>query len=230
MKREVGVLLSQEVRDQIGMSAVIPAFPARLTGRFIQLEPVDIERDTLPLFQACNGTGPNGEPDAYDPDELIWRYMFGGPYYSLDDFGQYMAGLTSMGEGLALCVTDLASGRRIGVATYCNNAPAFLSIELGGVWYGPAFQRTYANTETVYLLLKHAFESLNYRRLEWKCDALNSRSRQAGLKLGFVFEGIFRQHMIIKGRNRDTAWYSMIDSEWPSAREMLQSRLYGSRG
>jgi RimJ/RimL family protein N-acetyltransferase len=98
-------------------------------------------------------------------------------------------------------------------------------IELGNIWYAPRAQRTGANTETIYLLLREAFDELGYRRVEWKCNALNARSRGAAERLGFTFEGVFRQHMVVKGRNRDTAWYSMLDTEWPSARDAFERWL-----
>ena len=103
--------------------------------------------------------------------------------------------------------------------------PAMRHLELGNIWYAPRAQRTRANTESVYLMLREAFEMLGNRRVEWKCDALNARSRAAAERLGFTFEGIFRQHMIIKGRNRDTAWYSMLDHEWPAVRANIERWL-----
>jgi RimJ/RimL family protein N-acetyltransferase len=103
--------------------------------------------------------------------------------------------------------------------------PAHLKIELGGIWYSPIVQGTRANTEATYLMLKHAFE-LGYRRLEWKCHSHNERSRRAALRLGFKFEGIQDSHFVIKERNRDTAWFRMLDTEWPAAKEKLEQFLY----
>jgi RimJ/RimL family protein N-acetyltransferase len=103
--------------------------------------------------------------------------------------------------------------------------PAHRSIEVGWILYAPALQRTVGATEAMYLLAKHAFEDLGYRRYEWKCDALNAPSRRAALRLGFTFEGIFRQHMIVKGRNRDSAWFSLLDTEWPARRDAFERWL-----
>ena len=117
---------------------------------------------------------------------------------------------------------DLATGDPVGVVSYLNIVAPDRRIELGHIWYVPAAQRGRANTETAYLLMRQAFDELGYRRVEWKCDALNARSRAAAERLGFTFEGVFRQHMIVKGRNRDTAWFSMTDTEWPARRAAIE--------
>lgn len=121
-------------------------------------------------------------------------------------------------------VVDNASGDPVGMASFMRVEPEMRTIELGGIWYAPSAQRTRANTEATYLMLRESFD-LGYRRVEWKCNALNERSREAALRLGFVFEGIFRQHMVVKGRNRDTAWYSMLDREWPAIRANFERWL-----
>ena len=115
----------------------------------------------------------------------------------------------------------------MGVVNLMSNVPAFLRIELGGIWYSPVVQRTQVNLESTYLMLAHCFD-LGYRRVEWKCDSRNERSRRAALRMGFTFEGIQEQHMIVKGLNRDTAWFRMLDHEWPSVRRKLESMLYGN--
>jgi RimJ/RimL family protein N-acetyltransferase len=122
-------------------------------------------------------------------------------------------------------VCDVESGHPVGVANYMNNVPAHLKVELGSIWYSPIVQRTHANTEATYLMLKHAFE-LGYRRLEWKCDSMNQRSRRAALRMGFTFEGIQEYHFIIKGRNRDTAWFRILDKEWTDVKQHLENLLY----
>ncbi len=226
MTQPTCALLPAELLQRRATPLITP-FPEALESAHIRLEPVSPERHCERLFAAANGTGALGEPGAFDPDQMIWRYMFGGPYPDLASFRAYVDSLTALANGLALCVIDRASGLPIGVATYCANTPEMLRIELGGIWYTPAFQRSYANTETIYLMLRHAFETLGYRRLEWKCDTANARSRTAALRLGFRFEGVFRQHMIIKDCNRDTAWYAMLDSEWPDVRQQLERVIAG---
>jgi RimJ/RimL family protein N-acetyltransferase len=123
-------------------------------------------------------------------------------------------------------VRDAATSTLVGVINYMANMPAHLKIELGGIWYSPLVQRTAANTEATYLLLRHAFD-LGYRRLEWKADARNERSRRAALRLGFTFEGIQQFHYIVKDRSRDTAWYRILDHEWPAIRARLEGMLAG---
>ncbi|MBE7553484.1 MAG: GNAT family N-acetyltransferase [Anaerolineales bacterium] len=212
-------------REQLSLKPV----PVTLTGRFVRLEPLIVERDAQPLFEFSNGSSiVLGERsiEAYDADSLIWRYMFNGPFASLADFSASLQEQVDAVNGLCLCVFDLASGRQVGVTNYMNNVPAHLKIELGGIWYSPVAQRSSANTEATYLMLKHAFE-LGYRRLEWKCHAHNERSRRAALRMGFKFEGIQDNHLIVKGRSRDTAWYRILDTEWPEVQTHLERLLYG---
>ena len=119
-------------------------------------------------------------------------------------------------------------GSPVGMTSYLNIDPAMRRLELGHIWFGPRAQRTEANTESAFLILDQAFDQ-GYRRAEWKCDAYNARSRVAAERLGFTFEGVFRRHMIVKGRNRDTAWFSIVDAEWPAVRERLASWLEARR-
>jgi RimJ/RimL family protein N-acetyltransferase len=202
--------------------------PVTLTGQYVSLEPLVVARDAQPLFEVSNGNAITlGERsiDAYDADALIWRYMFEGPFENMANFAAGLQVHVNASNGLCLCVFDLASGRHVGVTNFMNNSPAHLKIELGGIWYSPVVQRTQTNTEATYLMLKHAFD-LGYRRLEWKCHSHNERSRRAALRMGFKFEGIQESHMIVKGRNRDTAWFRILETEWPEVKEKLELLLY----
>ena len=127
-------------------------------------------------------------------------------------------------DPLFMTVESLGSGP-VGMAAFMNIVPEHRRIEIGHIWYAPSAQRTEANTETAYLMMREAFDELDYRRVEWKCDALNERSRSAALRLGFAFEGVFREHMIVRGRSRDSAWFSLLDVEWPAARDALERWL-----
>src|SRR5262249_47942743 len=131
----------------------------------------------------------------------------------------------STDDPLFFGIVDGATGCAAGYASYMRIEPAHRAIEVGGILYTPALQRTRGATEAMYLMARHAFEDLGYRRYEWKCDSQNEPSRRSALRLGFTFEGIFRQHMIVRGRNRDTAWYSIIDNEWPSRKQAFQRWL-----
>jgi RimJ/RimL family protein N-acetyltransferase len=201
--------------------------PVTLEGARVRLAPLDLERDVEPLFARTNGRSANlgsRQVDAYDPDAMIWRYMSGGPFDRPADLATWLRSQVEAPDGLCLTVSDLPSGQPIGVTNFMSNTPQHLKIELGGIWYSPLAQRTGANTEATYLMLRHAF-GLGYRRVEWKCDALNERSRSAALRMGFRFEGIQDSHFIVKGRNRDTAWFRILDREWPQASSHLQDLL-----
>ncbi|MBX3085662.1 MAG: GNAT family N-acetyltransferase [Anaerolineae bacterium] len=220
--------LSDEIRAKMKLLPVKPD-PVTLEGRFVILKPMDLARDLEPLYAVSNGQPAQlGERkiDAYDAEMLIWRYLFGGPFDNIDAFSAYLQAQINAANGLPMTVFEVATGTQIGVINYLSNFPEHLKVELGSIWYSPLAQRTKANTEATYLMLKHAFE-LGYRRLEWKCDSLNERSRRAALRMGFTFEGIQEYHFIIKGRNRDTAWFRILDKEWPDVKSRLEGLLYG---
>jgi RimJ/RimL family protein N-acetyltransferase len=215
--------------EQLARRATLPLKPAPvdLRGKVVRLRPLDLATDVATLHAVSNGepyTLGNRSTGAYDPGTVVWRYLPGGPFRSAADLAAYLRPQVEAANGLAVCVLDAASGTPIGVVNYMNNSPADLKIELGGIWYGPIAQRTGANLEATYLLLRHAFV-LGYRRLEWKCDALNERSRRSALRMGFCFEGIHEAHWIVKDRNRDTAWFRILEPEWPAVRAQLEALL-----
>lgn len=221
-----GTPLSDDVLRRRGELPLKPA-PVTLTGAVVQLRPLDLTNDVPTLYAISNGQPARlGEREvaAYDADALIWRYMSGGPFADADALAAWLRAQVEAPNVLCLAVVERASGQPIGAATFMSNEPAHLKTELGSIWYSPLAQRTGANTEATCLMLRHAFE-LGYRRVEWKCDALNERSRRAALRMGFKFEGIQEAHYIVKGRNRDTAWFRMLDHEWPAARLHLERLL-----
>jgi RimJ/RimL family protein N-acetyltransferase len=154
----------------------------------------------------------------------IWTYLGYGPFADLAGFRVWLAERARQSDPLFVTIVDRESGRASGMASYLRITPADGVIEIGHIWFVPAIQRTRQTTEAIFLLMREAF-ALGYRRLEWKCNALNAASRRAALRFGFTFEGIFRQHMIIKGRNRDTAWFAMMDHEWPAVRAGFEAWL-----
>jgi len=186
-----------------------------LEGRYVRLEPLEQATHGAALWAATGG--------AEHAD--LWTYLADGPYADRAPFELALEKKAASQDPLFFAIVDLQTGLAAGHASYLRIEPQHRSIEVGGLVYGPALQRTVGATETIFLLGRHAFEDLHYRRYEWKCNALNSRSRQAALRLGFTFEGIFRHHMIVKGRNRDTAWFSMLDSEWPDRKAALERWL-----
>jgi RimJ/RimL family protein N-acetyltransferase len=176
-----------------------------MTGRFCRVEPLDAGRHAAELYTA------NSE----DRDGRMWTYLPWGPY---DGFDAYRAAIEAglrREDFITYAVIDGVSGKAAGVASYLNINVTAGSIEVGGIAYAPALQRQPAGTEAMYLMMRRAFDELGYRRYEWKCNALNAPSRAAAQRYGFRFEGIFRQADVVKGRNRDTAWFSITDSEWP---------------
>jgi len=200
-----------------------------LAGGLVTLRPLDVDADSGPLFEASDGRpmtfGQRSAP-AYDPDLVIWRYMPWGPFADVAGMRASLASQAAATDAMPLTVLDRPTGRPGGIVNLMSNDPPNLKIELGGIWYSPIVQRTGANTEATWLLLRHAF-GLGYRRLEWKGDSLNVRSRRAALRMGFRFEGIQEQHRITKGRNRDTAWFRIVAAEWPTVEARLRALLAG---
>lgn len=183
---------------------------APLTGERVRLEPLDPDRHGDDLFAAAQG------------DPRLWDYLPYGPF-DRDGFDAHLHAQAASEDPLFFAL--VADGHAAGVASYMRIEPAHGCLEIGHIWFGAPLQRTPAATEAIYLLARHAFDDLGYRRLEWKCDAANARSRRAAERFGFTFEGVFRQHLIVKGRNRDTAWFSILDGEWPAVRAAFEAWL-----
>jgi RimJ/RimL family protein N-acetyltransferase len=193
-----------------------PAPPrADMLGRYCRLEPLDPDRHAAALYAA------NGE----DREGRNWTYLPYGPFNTLDASLAWMRS-TCLGEDpLMFALIDLAADEARGVAGYLRIQPELGSIEVGHIHYAPRLQKTRAATEAMFLMVRRAFDELGYRRYEWKCDSLNAGSRRAAERLGFRYEGLFRQAATYKDRNRDTAWYSVIDSEWPRLRAAFEAWL-----
>lgn len=192
-----------------------PPHPGRetLEGHFCRLEPLDTGHAES-LYAA----------NALDVERRNWTYLPYGPYDTLGDFHTWIEQNCCGSDPLFYAIVDLERREAVGVASYLRVSPSSGSIEVGHINYSPLLQRTPAATEAMYLMMARAFD-LGYRRYEWKCNALNIPSRTAAQRLGFSFEGVFRQATIVKGRNRDTAWYSAIDREWPALKEAFRQWL-----
>jgi len=193
-----------------------PPKPPRepMTGTFCRLEPLDPDRHAAALFAANTFSG----------DGKNWTYLPYGPFQTLASYRAWMEASCTSDDPMFFAIIDLAGGQPAGVASYLQIAPASGSIEVGHIHYASRLLRSPAATEAMFLLMKLAF-TLGYRRYEWKCDALNAPSRAAAQRLGLSYEGIFRQATVYKGRNRDTAWYAAIDTEWPALSEAFQTWL-----
>lgn len=184
-------------------------------GRFARLEPLDPARHGDDLWALA------GDPAA----DSTWEYLGYGPWQDRKQYDAALVSWAARDDPLFLAIRDRATDRAVGVGTLMRITPEARSIEVGHLWFSPAMQRTPIATEAIFLMLKHAFDDLGYRRMEWKCNALNAPSRRAARRFGFTFEGIFYQHMFSKGRNRDTAWYSILDGEWPAIRSAFEAWL-----
>jgi RimJ/RimL family protein N-acetyltransferase len=191
----------------------VPGWTARprpprtvMEGRFCRVEPLEAARHAADLFAAntLEGTGRN------------WTYLMQEPFSDPDTYRIWLAQVAKADDPLFHAIVDLGTGKAVGVAAFMRIDPANGVIEVGNINYSPLLQRTSAATEAMFLMMRRVFDELGYRRYEWKCDSLNAPSRAAALRLGFQYEGLFRQAVVYKMRNRDTAWFSIIDSEWPA--------------
>jgi RimJ/RimL family protein N-acetyltransferase len=207
---------SQPVGDRVDGGPARPPPPAAIEGRYVRLEPIDPDAHAVALYQRSH---------ASPEDEAIWTYMTYGPFGGLEEMRAWLVAIAASTDPLFFSVVELSSQEPVGVVSLMNIDAPMQRLELGHIWYVRRAQRGRANTEAAYLLLREAFGTWGYRRVEWKCDSLNARSRAAAVRLGFTFEGVFRSHMIVKGRNRDTAWFSMLAGEWPARRAAIERWL-----
>jgi RimJ/RimL family protein N-acetyltransferase len=185
-----------------------------LPGRWMRLDPVQGERHAQSLFASLEGK-----------DQGLWTYMPYGPFATFEMFAQWLKEKQAARDPWFYAFVNRTTGEAQGMGAFMRADPANGAIEIGNIWLSPALQRTREGTEAIFLMMRHCFDDLGVRRLEWKCDALNEPSRRSAARYGFTFEGIFRQHYIIKGRNRDTAWFSILDTEWPVIRKGFEAWL-----
>lgn len=186
-----------------------------MEGRLCRLEPIDIAAHARDLFEAF----------LLDANHHNWTYLPYGPFDQFEDFKKWLEATCRSDDPCFYSVIDLSNGKAIGVASYLRITPNVGVIEVGHIHFSPAMQGSAMSTETMYLMMSRIFDDLGYRRYEWKCDSLNIPSCRAAERLGFLFEGIFRQATLYKNRNRDTAWYSMLDSEWPVIKSVFENWL-----
>jgi RimJ/RimL family protein N-acetyltransferase len=197
---------------------VTPAkLPERITiaGRYVTLVPLNAGAHGDALWEATRG----------EENDALWLYLFEGPFRERSGFDASLKSMEASQDPLYYAIIDSSTGKATGRASFLRIEPKHRVIEVGAILYTPLLQRTRGATEAMYLMMRYAFETLGNRRYEWKCNALNEPSRRAALRLGFTFEGVFRQHMIVKGENRDTAWFSILDKEWPGVKEAFEKWL-----
>lgn len=194
--------------DPVDRSAWPTPERAPLEGRLVRLEPIDPARHAAALFaRAHDGSAAAGR---------LWDYLGYGPFESEAAMRAWMEGCAGQSDPLFFALVERASGEPLGMASYLRITPGQGVIEIGHIWFSPVLQKTATASEAIFLLIANAFETLGYRRVEWKCNALNAGSRAAARRFGFRYEGLFYRHLVVKGRNRDTAWYAMIDEDWPA--------------
>lgn len=191
-----------------------PALPRELhlLGQHVVLEPLEAARHAADLYRA------------YEGHDWLWDYMYDGPFASFAEYEAFLRTIEGRSDPCFLVLRDLVTGRCGGVAAYMAVVPDSGSIEVGSICIAPELQQSLAMSEAMILMMRWAFEA-GYRRYEWKCNALNLPSRRAAQRLGFSYEGLFRQHRIVKGRNRDTAWFSVTDSDWPALAKVYEAWL-----
>ncbi len=199
--------------DQAPRPAKGPPERAALEGRSLRLEPIDPARHVTDLYAAS----------ADDP--ALWTYMPYGPFEDPVRMEEWLEGCARSDDPLFMALVETADDRAAGMASFLNIRPAHGVIELGHIWFSQRLRRRRPATEAIFLMLSAAFDDLGYRRVEWKCDAANAASRRAALRFGFVYEGVFRQHLIVKDRNRDTAWFAILDRDWPALRSHFEDWL-----
>jgi RimJ/RimL family protein N-acetyltransferase len=205
--------LVTEKNDLANWSPASIPRPQKLDGEHVTLEPLDSTRHAAGLWKALQG------------HDEVWDWLPDGPYASKAEFSLSITSKQDATNAVFLAIVSRSSGQAEGYASYMRIGPEHGVIEVGNILLAPSLQRTTAATEAMFLMARHAFEDLGYRRYEWKCNSMNEPSRRAALRLGFTFEGVFRQHMVVKGRNRDTAWFSMLDGEWPARRKAFATWL-----
>ncbi len=192
-----------------------PPLPKKvLQGRYCRVEPIDIAMHSEDLYNAIS----------LDTEGRSWTYLAYGPFPNLKEYRDWIAATCLNDDPMFFAIVEEKTQKAAGVASYIDITPAIGKVEVGHIHYSPLLQRTPAATEAMYLMMQQAFE-LGYRRYEWKCDRFNAASRGATQRLGLSFEGVFRQATIYKGRNRDTAWFAAIDSEWPALRQAFETWL-----
>ena len=197
----------------VNWQGATPPAPVTLHGQYVTLEPLEAKKHSAALWQAIEG------------HDALWTWLPEGPFATEAKFRAAVEKKQTAPGFVFLAIVPAATGRAAGWASLMRPDPANGVIEVGFILYSPALQRTREATEAMYLMMRHVFEDLGNRRYEWKCNALNEPSRRAAARLGFTYEGIFRQHMVVKGHNRDTAWFSILDSEWPARKQAFEAWL-----
>jgi len=195
--------------------ALIPS-RTPLIGKFVTLEPQNADSHAAELYDAGHST---------EQGQRIWDYLGYGPWPNIESYKATLRGQSSSFDPVFYTIKSMESGKACGQASFMDINAQDGVIEIGHIWFGPQLQRTPGGTEALFLMLCYALDDLKYRRMQWRCNSLNQKSRQAARRLGFRFEGVFYNHLIFKGKNRDTTWYSILDNEWPEVKKIISHWL-----
>lgn len=206
--------LGQPIGDDVSWRAAKSPPRSDILGQFCRIEPLDVDRHSADLYAAYS----------HDNTGAIWTYMFVGPFETEAAFRDWLSEACLGDDPLFHAIIDSSTNKAVGLAALMRIVPDMGVIEVGNISFAPCLQRTPAATEAMFLMMQRVF-ALGYRRYEWKCDNLNAPSHKAAKRLGFTFEGIFRQALVYKGRNRDTAWFSITDAEWPAIEAVFTAWL-----
>jgi RimJ/RimL family protein N-acetyltransferase len=206
----------QPLGKPVAFGGATPPVHTVLHGPRVTLRPIDPANDAAPLYAVSHA--PAGDP-------TIWTYLYDGPFPDIDSFREALEEQAARHDYVFFAVADAADNRPLGIVSYLSIVPEHGVIEIGNIWFSPQLQRTPAATEAIFLLATHAFDELGYRRLEWKCNALNQPSRNAAARFGFHFEGVFANHRVVKGHNRDTAWFAITEERWPNLKAAFEQWL-----
>lgn len=209
-------VVEQPIGKPVAFGGATPPVHTVLSGSRVVLRPIDPAGDAETLYAASHL--PAGDP-------TIWTYLYDGPYPDVESFRESLEDQAARHDYVFFAVASATDNRPLGIVSYLSIVPEHGVIEIGNIWFGPELQRTPAATEAIYLLARHAFDELGYRRLEWKCNALNEPSRVAAARYGFQFEGVFHNHRVVKGHNRDTAWFAVTEERWPALRAAFEQWL-----
>lgn len=188
----------------------------QLQGRFVEVARLDPAADIDDLYEVSHRT---------EDFRALWRYLWNGPFETKNAMYQWLEAIKDSDDPMFYTVVSRELGKKVGMFSLLNIVPDIGRAEFGHIWYSPLAQRSKVNTEVTFLFLRHMFDDLHYRRIEWKCNNLNEPSKRAALRMGFKYEGVFRHHMLVKGENRDTAWFSIIDDEWPVVKSNFETYL-----
>ncbi len=214
MAKPIGRTTFNDIGQPLTERNIHAPAPVILEGRYVTLHPLD-ENQAADLLASLGD----------DDQEFLLRYTADEPTRTVDEMRSFITGKRAVPAACYFACIDKDSGKPSGIACFMRIDIPNRVVEIGNVLYSTRLRRSRAGTEVIYLMARHAIDELGFRRLEWKCNDRNAGSRHAALRYGFTFEGVFRQHMIIKGHNRDTAWYSLLDREWPQRRETLEAWL-----